>query len=218
MLVNRNVSQSASSSGQDPRIPVRNQVPLYSVAKKLPPASRLTTGSWRCPQNCLFVRLTLRICLQSSAGRYETCSSSPWSSLPFILQPLTVPANFGIKMCSAKSLSGVHTGSWWLLHSTCSWSCSNAMLFSPVSSSYRICMCFLLTCIVVLVPLVPLGPVKQWHFTALRKNLSETGKLHANCLIMLRNTCSREAKGALSWNGCSKGKLGMIYWQLFNAV
>lgn len=172
VLVNRNVSQSVSSSGQDPRIPVRNQVPLYSVAKKLPPASRLSTASWRCPQNCLFVRLMLSACLQSSAGRYETCNSSPWSSSPSILQPLTVPANFGIKMCSAKSLSGMHTGSCWLLHSACSWSCSNAMLFSPVSSSYRMCMCFLLTCIIIPVPLVPLGPVKQWHFTALRNNLS----------------------------------------------
>lgn len=161
VLVNRTVSQSVSSSGQDPRIPVRNQVPLYSVAKKLPPASRLSTASWRYPQNCLFVRLMLSIRLQSSAGRYETCNLSPWSSSPSILQPLTVPASFGIKMCSAKSLSGVQTGSWCLLHSTCSWSCSNAMLFSAVSSSYRMCMCFSLTCSVFSVPPVPLGPVKQ---------------------------------------------------------
>lgn len=198
VLVNRNVSHSVSSSGQDPRIPVRNQVPLYSVAKKLPPASCLSTASWRCPQNCLFVRLMLSICLQSSAGRYETCDSSPWSSSPSILQPLTVPANFGIKTCSAKSLSGAHIGSWWLLHSTCSWSCSNAMLFSPVSSSYRMCMCFSLTCIIFSVPLVPLGPVKQWDFTALRNNLPGTRKLHGhdNCLVMLRNRCSRETKGA----------------------
>lgn len=77
VLVKSSVSQSVSSSGQDPRIPVRNHVPLYSVTKKLPPARCLCTVSWRCPQNCLFVRLTLRICLQSSAGRYETCSSSP---------------------------------------------------------------------------------------------------------------------------------------------
>lgn len=125
-----------SSEGGELRIPVRNQVPLCSRVTMLPSAQAPVT-TLPFSQLVLVVTVTFRVCSHSSPSACVTGSiiCVVPRPVPLSVQPLRRPSVPGMRTCSAKSLSGMQTGSPELGHCKGSSSSSRERSFSLDSSS-----------------------------------------------------------------------------------
>lgn len=134
-VVRRSICDCPGGGGE-PRIPVRNQVPLCSRVTTLPSTQGpITTLPFS--QLVLVVTVTFRVCPHSSPSACVTDSSIGVVArcVPLSIQPLRRPSVPGMRTCSAKSLSGTQTGRPELGHCKGSSSCNSDTSFSPDSSS-----------------------------------------------------------------------------------
>lgn len=136
----RRSMRDCPDGGGEPRIPVRNQVPLCLRATTLPSTQGpITTLPFS--QLVLVVTVTFRVCSHSSPSACVTESiiGVVARSVPLSSQPLRRPSVLGMRTFSAKSLSGIQTGSPELGHCKGFSSSSSETSFSLDSSSYRMC-------------------------------------------------------------------------------